>query len=222
MKKKLIIIFSIAIVSIIILLTIVFTIPDKKQKIELTNFEGTTLELGEYKVKSYKKEKYANKIEQIEFLVDDVNDFYNTMIKNNSFYVKELDFNINNYYAYGFFVENNSFFNYKIMEKTVYLEASFGMIGLYNEIIKEYDNYYFNGPITYGVSPDINDTIYSDVSFEQFERIISYSDKNSYKIIEDEIYIKGIEIEDKKTYTNDYIIIFYEENNEIKMRRNYE
>jgi len=219
-KRKVLIIFSIAIIAITIVLLIVFISPDKVENIYLTNFEGTTLELGEYKVKSYKKDEYANRKDIIEFVVEDVNDFYNTMIKSNQFYVNELEFVVDDYYSYGYFIKNKSLFNYQIYSNHIHLEACFGICGI-RDTSKDgyyYDNYYLSGPVSFSIAAERFDTYHTPLTFEQFKKICTYLDEVGCKIEENEIFFKGLDLTDKKTYTDDYIVIFYKNGNEIKMK----
>ena len=225
--KKIIITCSIIICSIALAIILVILIPTNMKDLSVTNyFNEETLELGEYKVTNYKKEKYANKIESIKFEVDNANLFYNDIIKSNNHYNKDLDFEVEGYYAYGFICINKYVFRYTIIEKKVCVEACFGIYQVTNDDINNNHNYYIPGPfeILYlnksGFSyMENNSYVIYDLKFDQLVKLLSYLPNDFYSLESNEILFKGEEkrLEDNQLIFSDYVVKAVNEDNEIRV-----
>ena len=218
MKRNILISTILITFTILFSILLVMLIPEKNTKLEIVNFNNVKLDLGEYKVRTYKEADEGEK-DKIILAVDDVNDFYNNVIKKSKYYVEELEFEVKGFYTLGYFSKDNSLFNYRIYDNTVVLEATFGTFALTNPNDLDHpDFYYIHGPFLTGLSPDYSSRISSHVSFDDLFTVISYIDDSLYKFENNEIYFKGIK-SDCVTVSDDYVIVMYSSDEGIKMRR---
>lgn len=216
--KKIIIYISIMFALTIILICIVFSIPDKMHRLILTNYNGVTLDFGEYKVKNFKQYKYANKIDRISFEIDDSNEFYNKAIKQNENYNKKTDFDVKSYYAYGYIMKNDALFSYSLCDGNVKLEACFGKFALYDELKDSYDMYFLIGPFANGFTKEITTSFHSRINISQAKELLSIYDESLYKIDGDLIHLKGFKDSNDYSLSTDYLVTIYQDDNLLMVR----
>lgn len=234
--KKIIISISIIVGLIITSLLIVLIIP-KGKRIKLNSYMGNvTLDLGVQKVKNYKKSKLSGDNEIVTFSVSSANDFYNNVIKKNELYVDDLDFEVDNLFAFGFFYKDNEFFLYEIDNKnSVTIESSIGSFYDYYDDNKGFHQIYLPGPFQINMSYDRIEAekegfpFYSRltreyITFEMIKKIISYVDKTYWEIVDNHIFVKGFRYayDQGKIYYDKFLLNIYELEDKTVMVDNYE
>ncbi len=236
MKKKGIIIGLIILLSSITAIILVLTLRNTKTRLVLNSYdEIVTIDLGEYKVKDYKKNIISGGNYEISFYVTNKRDFYNEVIIKSDYYKEELDFDLKANgidqmaYVYGYFIEEYRLFNY-FMDEKGYVRIS----SCSSYFIK--DNYYYNFdlPLYFSLSRDrLNVEEKSWIYTTLTEKLTNYDmmitiakSMNSahYAIEEDCIYVKGYYFDDKniEVLSDDYLIKIYEdENGKVKVGNVY-
>lgn len=230
MKKKGIIRGLIILLSSITAIVLVLTLRNTKTRLILYSCDkAATLDLGEYKVKDYVKNRSNGREYTISFYVDNKRDFYNSIIVKSKYYQEELDFDMKYYgfdnivFAYGYFIIHNRLFNYWIGE-----ESSFVSIAPCSGIFfTEDDSFLINYPVHDRLSvKNLNNEkeawLYQELSeyYTNYEMVLKIAEHMpSYTKIEDDgVYVKGCYL-DKDTnqdvLTDDYLIKIYEDENGI-------
>lgn len=219
--KKLIITLSIILSSIAIAILVVVLWPTNMEELKVTNYNGTELDLGKYKVNNFKREKYANQRDTISFDIENENDFYNDVIKKCVYYSSELDYDVANYYAYGYYCFDDCLFNYMIKDKNVFISACFVT---YQEILddetKAYKNYRVPGPFA---EVYLNkDSFFGEFEYSKIGSLLNYNDIKElifhlpvkfWCLQDGNIFMKGVryDLDDNVIYS-DYVLELFEKN----------
>lgn len=209
--KKIIISISIIISVIVCAIVCVFFFTNRKTeiKIESMDWEYSTV-LGEYNISNY---EYNNFINTITFEVDSAKDFYNEFLKTNSGFKKDLDFDIEGYFAYGFLILDDHIIKYKVYNNNhVEISECLNDWTIKDEEINDYykgeqNLYYIPGPMNINISYDRLNKELSDnkfdsvntykslsddfITFDMLVAIYSYLPSEIYKIEGNSIYLKG-------------------------------
>lgn len=182
-----------------------------------------TLDLGKYKIKDFKSDKFDGSNPEISFVVENQNTFYNDVIKTSEYFDEELLFQTNKYDIYGYLIVENRLFNYYFLNNSITIRSMEGMYELDS-------GYYIFAPIFPYVdanSLESNDEYYAHIrklndyyiSFDFLKKLISKMESKYFKFEDDIIFLKGVSWHDLKEGINsifdDYLIKIYEENAKI-------
>ncbi len=218
MRKKIIIILSIALTLTIGTFLLIFLVGKndtpkedigeyRNIKIECLSPESYTYDFGEYFVYNYKEIKNKNdRISLITFKVDDGTDFYNRIIKKSKYYNADFDYKTKkNVISYGFLQDKLNFIMYDIEPNFVTIQNLFGMF----IIPHDYDPwetelitcFIIPGPIDRKLdnkNPDLNTpTLWEgfydvEISYDNIVKLYSDLPYDFAEIHDDYILIKGI------------------------------
>lgn len=220
-KNKLLSTAIIAVIGSCLAILVVFLINNRGQKIVISSYdEMVSINLGSHKVNNYKKSKIDGANEYVSFDVKSNQEFYNEM-KKSEYYKRDLEFDVEGYFAYGFLIKENHFFFYNIKNNNVLIKS---VLGSY----EDYDNsYYINLPVCTYLNKEVlksqdenynfyRGTIDDNINFNMIKKMICYIDSNSYKIENNIFYFKGYSILDGDiTYSADYLIKLCEKNGKV-------
>lgn len=208
--KKIIVSISIIVVIIVAAVVMAFALIKRTTEIIMESSDNRTkIILGEYVVSNYKVEKMHNTI--ITFSVESKNEFYNDFIKQNKGYKKELDYDVDGVFVFGFLVYDDYLIQYVINEDNkialneVLSEWSIeeeNLSSYYDKILSsEYQNYYLIGPMNYYLSYGrINgdeeyykyDSLPDErITFNMLVNMYSFISSDYYKFEGNSIYLKG-------------------------------
>lgn len=220
MRKKIIIILSVALTLTIGTFLLIFLLGKndtpkenvgeyRNIKIECISPESYTYDLGEYFVYNYKESVNENeRIYLVNFQVDDGMDFYNRIIKKSKYYNADFDYkNDGHIISYGFLHDKLNYIKYQVYQKSVELiniNGSFTDPYDFNDLITGTEPitfYKIPGPILRKLdnkNPDLNTpTLWKDVydieiSYDNIVKLYSDLPYDFAKIHDDYILIKAI------------------------------
>ena len=192
--KKIIITISIILISITAAILLVVLWPNNMEEIKVTNYNNVVLDLGSIKATDFKRDSNH----KISFEIENENEFYNDVIKKYEHYNKELDFEVENYYAYGYYVFDECIFNYMIQDNKVYIDSCYVIYK--NTSGDEIKSYFVPGPFTSGyLTKYIFDEYGVDgalkmdclINYAEFKKLMSYLPTKYCKLKDDSILMKG-------------------------------
>lgn len=237
--KKIIISLVLIIFSISVVLIIAFSFSNKKTKLNVQTLDKQyVLELGEYEVENYEKSGVNGCNEFITFTVKNENDFYNKIIKKSEFYKADLEYEVDGYYSFGFFVEKNCIFEYTIKNRKVKIIELAGWY--FGNTIDDVDVSSYsiipspiNTPLYYNnLNPNTAESEFdyeydthlydSNIGFGMLVDIYRYVDQDYYLIKDNQIHLKG-KIIKKENYnmkielSKDYLITLTLDGEDVKV-----
>ncbi len=219
--KKIIITLSVIVISITTAILLVVLWPNNMEELKVTNYNGIVLNFGTYKAKNFIREEIANQRDTISFDVENENEFYNNVIKINEHYNSDLDFEIDKYYAYGYYCFDDCIFNYTIRNKKVCITACFV---IYQDVLDYdkmiYKNYVLPGPFlgSYIHKDSFEDGIDclkmdSLIGYKDMAKLISYLPQKIWIYQNDTVLMKGIRNETSgDVIYSDYVLELFEKN----------
>ena len=220
--KKIIISISIIIISITAAILLVVLWPDNMEEIKVTNYNKVVLDLGTIKSRNFKREEIGLR-DCISFGIENENEFYNDVIKKYEHYNKELDFEVENYYAYGYYVFDECIFNYRIQNKKVYIDSCYV---LYEGIDGGRDSYLIPGPFLGSFIHDESFIYGRDykrmdckINYDEFKKMISYLPTKYWTLKDNIILMKGMNPgQNVPMYYSDYLLEIFELDGEAQVR----
>lgn len=219
--KKILTSLIVIVFTILTVIIVVVVVKNRKTELSIDSFDNQfQLELGKYRVYDYKKDKVNNCNEYITFTIKSENDFYNKIIKSSDYYDEKLEFDVTDYFSFGFLTNNGYTFQYTVKDKSVkiietstkYIDDS--KVVSYDEYSSLYENYIYLPLATplYASRLDINNKYYQEdgidsldefqfnyytslsdenITFEMILKIVDKMDKNLYTIADNTIFVKG-------------------------------
>lgn len=164
----------------------------------------------------------------ITFYVDSPNDIYiYNLISSSEYYRSDLEFIVDDYFAYGFLVENEHFFLYYIENDFVKILSFQGMF------VVDQASYFISLPVKPDLSKesleeneDVGGKYYrsllmNEITFDMLLSMLNYVDGNSYIVnLENKtIGLKGISsidlLDSRIVYSDNYLIKVYISNGNV-------